>query len=99
MRYPTAATIASHVKAVYQEWLGSPSWKCTTAAITPAPAGIGIPTKYFFPGRPGFDGCGLEVILKRPRRLALATRTIKQQMPPNCVILICHPGSRTGPTP
>ena len=27
--------------------------KCTTAAITPAPAGIGMPTKYFRPGRPG----------------------------------------------
>ena len=45
--------------------------------MTPAPAGMGIPTKYFFPGRPGFEGWGLVVILKRARRLAPAIKKQK----------------------
>src|SRR3984957_19880818 len=88
MRYPTATTISIQVSAVHQEAIGSPSEKCTTAAITPAPAGIGIPTKYFFPGRPGFEGCGLLVMLKRARRLAPAIRKRKLAMAPNCSSLL-----------
>src|SRR5216684_2707086 len=99
MRYPTVATMATQDKAVYQERIGSPSWKCTIAAITPAPAGIGIPTKYFLPGRPGLDGCGLEVMLKRARRLAPATKNRKHAMPPSCVSLMCQAVSTTGGMP
>ena len=45
--------MADQARAVYADASGSPAVKCTTAAMTPAPAGIGMPTKYFFPGRPG----------------------------------------------
>ena len=62
---------------LHQEPSGSPAEKWTTAAITPAPAGIGMPTKYFLPGRPGLDGWGLVVMLKRARRLAPAIRKAK----------------------
>src|SRR5579872_5808605 len=49
-----------------------------------------MPTKYFLPGRPGFDGCGLLVILKRASRLAPAIRNRKLAMAPSCVSLMCH---------
>ena len=88
IRYPTATTISIQVIAVHQEVMGSPSEKCTTAAMTPAPAGIGMPTKYFFPGRPGFEGCGLLVMLKRAKRLAPAIRNRKLAMAPNCKSLL-----------
>src|SRR5580765_6130159 len=80
--------MADHATAVYGEIRGSPPKKCTTAAITPAPAGIGIPTKYFLPGRPGFEGCGLLEILKRARRLAPAIRNRKLAIAPNCTSLV-----------
>src|ERR1700739_984545 len=83
-----ATTISIQVSAVHQEAIGSPSEKCTTAAITPAPAGIGIPTKYFFPGRPGLEGCGLVVMLKRARRLAPAIRNRKLAIAPSWVSLM-----------
>src|SRR5579862_4356052 len=76
------------VMQLHKELIGSPAEKCTTAAITPAPAGIGIPTKYFLPGRPGFEGCGLLVMLKRARRLAPAIRNKKLAMAPNCSSLL-----------
>src|SRR5258708_28955248 len=96
MRYAIAATINNQVSAVYQDVIGSPAAKCTTAAITPAPAGIGMPTKYFFPGRPGLEGCGFEVMLNRARRLAPAIRNKKLAIAPNCVSLIFHSVSATG---
>src|ERR1700730_4244743 len=74
--------------AVQVEVRGEPEEKCTTAAMTPAPAGIGMPTKYFLPGRPGFDGCGLLVMLKRARRLAPAIRNRKLAIAPNCSSLL-----------
>src|SRR5712692_8828555 len=74
--------------AIHQDGIGSPLEECTTAAMTPAPAGIGMPTKYFLPGRPGFDGCGLVVMLKRARRLAPAIRKRKLAMAPNCTSLL-----------
>src|SRR5437868_14486389 len=78
------------------DWLtGSPAEKWTTAAITPAPAGIGMPTKYFFPGRPGFDGCGLAVMLKRASRLVPAMRNRKLAMAPNCPSLLNSWGANT----
>src|ERR1700680_1744572 len=83
-------TMASQVNAVYHDSRGSPAVKCTTAAITPAPAGMGMPTKYFFPGRQGFEGCGLVVMLKRARRLAPGIRKRKLAMAPSCVSLICQ---------
>src|SRR5690349_4111629 len=83
-----ATTSSIQTKDVHQDAIGSPREKCTTAAITPAPAGIGIPTKYFFPGRPGFEGCGLLVILKRARRLAPAIKNRKLAMAPNCSSLV-----------
>ena len=53
------ATISPHHKiACHQVSTGSPFEKCTTEARTPAAAGIGMPTKYFLPGRPGFEGSG-----------------------------------------
>src|SRR5437660_1601170 len=76
------------VTAVHQEVIGAPSEKCTTAAITPAPAGIGMPTKYFLPGRPGFEGWGFACMLKRARRLAPATRNTKLAMMPRCIRLV-----------
>src|SRR6266481_7824477 len=93
MRYATVATINSQVSAVYQDVIGSPAAKCTTAAITPAPAGIGMPTKYFFPGRPGLEGCGFVVMLKRARRLAPAMRKAKQAIEPSCVARRRNSGS------
>src|SRR6202043_1436109 len=80
---------------LHSEAIGSPPEKCTTAATTPAAAGMGMPTKYFFPGRPGFEGCGLLVILNRARRLAPAMRNRKLAIAPNCVNLICHSVSNT----
>src|ERR1700689_3382661 len=90
MRYPAATMIAIHTMEVHKAATGSPAEKWTTAAITPAPAGIGMPTKYFFPGRPGFDGCGFVVMLKRARRLAPAIRNRKAAIAPNWVSLMFH---------
>src|ERR1700691_1563845 len=87
MRYPAATMISIQVMQLHSEEIGSPSEKCTTAAMTPAPAGMGMPTKYFFPGRPGFEGCGLEVMLKRAKRLAPAIKNKKLAMAPSCTIL------------
>src|SRR5580698_9760288 len=84
MRYPTTTTIMTQLIEVHQEVTGSPEAKWTIAAITPAPAGIGIPTKYFLPGRPGLDGCGLLVMLKRANRLAPAIRNRKLAIAPSC---------------
>src|SRR5271170_6100297 len=84
MRYPAATMMSIQVMQLHSEEIGSPEEKCTTAAMTPAPAGIGMPTKYFFPGRPGLEGCGFEVMLKRARRLAPAMRNRKLAMAPSC---------------
>src|SRR5580700_7726177 len=92
MRYPTTTTIMTQLIEVHQEVTGSPEAKWTIAAITPAPAGIGMPTKYFLPGRPGLDGCGFFAMLKRARRLAPAIRNAKQAIDPNCVIFRCSSG-------
>src|SRR3954451_7832013 len=83
-----ATTSSIHTSDVHQEAIGSPREKCTTAAITPAPAGMGIPTKYFLPGRPGFEGCGLLLMLKRASRLAPAIRNRKLAIAPNCSNLV-----------
>src|SRR5258707_1752698 len=96
IRYPRATTISIQVSAVHQEVMGSPMEKCPTAAITPAPAGMGMPTKYFLPGRPGFDGCGLLVMLNRARRLAPAIRNKKQAIAPNWASLMFHSVRATG---
>src|SRR5580658_10042157 len=85
MRYPTTTTIMTQLIEVHQEVTGSPEAKWTIAAITPAPAGIGMPTKYFLPGRPGLDGCGFFAMLKRARRLAPAIRKAKQAIDPSSV--------------
>src|SRR3979490_3321627 len=79
-----ATTSSIQTRDVHHDAMGSPREKCTTAAITPAPAGIGIPTKYFLPGRPGLEGCGLLVMLKRARRLAPAIKNRKLAIAPNC---------------
>src|SRR6476619_5403357 len=83
-----ATTSSIQTSDVHHDAIGSPREKCTTAAITPAPAGIGIPTKYFLPGRPGLEGCGLLEILKRARRLAPAIRNRKLAIAPNCSSLL-----------
>src|SRR5207253_4737059 len=88
MRYATATTNKIQVKEVHHDVIGSPSQRWTPAAITPAPAGIGMPTKYFLPGRPGFEGWGLLVILKRASRLAPAIRNRKLAIAPNCNSLL-----------
>src|SRR6266566_7670337 len=95
MRYATATTNKIQVKEVHHDVIGSPSQRWTPAAITPAPAGIGMPTKYFLPGRPGFDGCGLAVMLKRARRLVPAMRKRKLAMAPNCPSLLNSWGANT----
>src|SRR5260370_24882657 len=79
---------ASQVTAVPHHSGGSPPVKCTTAAITPAPAGIGIPTKYFLPGRPGLEGWALWGILKRANRLAPAIKNKKLAMAPSWISLV-----------
>src|SRR5438309_10583216 len=84
MRYATATTNKIQVKEVHHDVIGSPSQRWTPAAITPAPAGIGMPTKYFLPGRPGFEGCGFLVMLKRANRLAPAIRKRKLATAPSC---------------
>src|SRR5947207_4193691 len=43
-----------------------------------------MPTKYFLPGRPGFEGCGFLVMLKRANRLAPAIRKRKLATAPSC---------------
>src|SRR6185312_496550 len=88
IRYETAITINNQATAIDQEKIGSPAEKCTTAATTPAPAGIGMPTKYFFPGRPGFEGCGFIAMLKRASRLAPAIKNRKLAIAPNCTSLL-----------
>src|SRR6266545_3908401 len=86
-------TIMSQLSAVHGEKIGRPAEKWTIAAITPAPAGIGRPTKYFFPGRPGFEGCGFLVMLNRANRLAPAIRKAKQKIDPSWTILVRISGS------
>src|ERR1700719_1996980 len=53
---------------------------CTVAAIIPAAAGVGMPTKYFDP--PGAIPC----TLKRARRHAQHTTNARQNHQPNCAI-------------
>src|ERR1700691_2225041 len=84
IRYAAATIKSNQVMAGQVAVTGEPEEKWTTAAITPAPAGIGMPTKYFLTGRPGLEGCGLEVMLKRGRRLAPAIRKRKLAMAPSC---------------
>src|SRR5581483_12338589 len=84
MRKPVRKTNAAHTSDIHQLKSGAPLVKWTVAAITPAPAGMGIPTKYFRPGRPGLEGCGLFWMLKRARRLAPAMRKAKLATAPNC---------------
>src|SRR5271163_1003215 len=88
MRYEVKTRMSVQVMELPHQTNGSPPEKCTTAAITPAPAGIGRPTKYFLPGRPGLEGCGLDVMLKRANRLAPAIRNRKLAMAPNCTSLL-----------
>src|SRR3954449_2054633 len=60
-------TIPSKINQITEkkkERTGDGSTK-TTAATKPAAAGIGMPTKYFRSGRPGFFGIGLVCTLKR----------------------------------
>ena len=58
MRKAQATSSANQTADHHQTASGSPLAKWTMAATTPAAAGMGIPTKYFLPGRPGFEGCG-----------------------------------------
>src|SRR3954470_3566871 len=52
-RKPVAKISSAQIADSHQIRIGSPFEKCTTEAITPAPAGVGMPTKYFCPGLPG----------------------------------------------
>src|SRR5256885_2293091 len=84
MRKEMATIRAPQVMESHHQVTGCPRVKCTTAATTPAPPGIGMPTKYLLPGLPGFEGCGFLVILKRAKRLAPAVRKIKLAIMPSC---------------
>ncbi len=53
-------------------------------ARSPAAAGMGMPTKYFRPGRPGFRGSGSCEILNRARREAPLNRNRKHVNAPAC---------------
>ena len=53
--------------------------------MMPAPAGMGIPTKYLRPARPGFLGSGFLLILKRANRAAPLIRNRKQTIPPKWI--------------
>src|SRR6202451_2991783 len=96
MRYPAATMMSIQVMQLHNEEIGSPPEKCTTAAITPAPAGMGMPTKYFFPGRPGLEGCAFVVMLHLGSRLAAAVRKRKLASSPSWVNLMFHSVSATG---
>ena len=61
-----------------------PLKKCTVAASRPAAAGIGMPTKYFRPGRPGLRGCASWLILNRASRDTPPIRNRKQMNAPAC---------------
>src|SRR6266568_5739454 len=74
IRNPQNAMKPHQTADIHQLESGAPSQKWMTAARQPAPAGIGIPTKYFRPGRPGFIGCGLSWMLNRASLAAPATR-------------------------
>src|SRR5207237_9565439 len=84
MRNEMATMSAPQVMESHHQVTGWPRVKCTTAATTPAPPGMGMPTKYFLPGGPGFEGCEFLVMLKRARRLAPAVRTLKLAIMPSC---------------
>src|SRR5947207_2141558 len=85
MRKPMAKINAIQATVTPQARTGSPPARCTMEAMTPAPAGIAIPTKYFLPGRPGLEGCGFSWMLKRARRLAPATRYRNVITPPSWI--------------
>ena len=74
---PIEKTSIIHMMATRQLGTGVPEKKWTTAAITPAAAGMGMPTKYFRPGRPGFLGNRLTPMLKRARRPGAAEQKEK----------------------
>src|ERR1700751_5855213 len=68
---------------------GLPTWNaCTMEAMTPAEAGVGIPTKYLEP--PGAMPC----TLKRGRRHAQQIKKARQQSHPKCPSCRRAPGSR-----
>ena len=54
------------------------------AASRPAAAGIGMPTKYLRPGRPGLRGCASWLMLKRASRETPPMRNRKQMKAPAC---------------
>src|SRR5437016_12598037 len=88
IRNAVAMISAPQMSDVHHCVTGSPPAKCTTAAITAAPPGMGIPTKYFFPGLPGFEGCGFFAMLNRVSRLAPAVRNMKRATNPNWPIYL-----------
>src|SRR6185312_15438655 len=85
MRKATMTTSAVQTSASHQKLMGWPEVRWTVEAITPAPAGIGMPTKYFLPGLPGLEGCGFTWILNRASLLAPATRNKKDANKPRCL--------------
>src|SRR5438270_10942277 len=84
MRNEMATISAPQASERLHQVAGWPRVKWTTAATTPAAPGMGMPRKYLLPGRPGLEGCGFLVMLKRARRLAPAVRKIKLAMMPSC---------------
>src|ERR1700746_3961255 len=72
IRYEIRTRKVSQSSVSHQRSIGAPSPKWTVAAIVAAPAGIGMPTKYLRPGRPGFFGWGFLLMLNRANRLAPA---------------------------
>ena len=82
----------NHTRAIHGFVIGEPFSKWMTDARTPAPAGIGMPTKYFLPGRPGFRGCGLTLMLNRASLLAPQIRKMKHTKTPIWTICSCKWG-------
>src|ERR1700704_6067420 len=79
MSAPRTAARKRQAIAQRSSWIGVLNpW--TKAAITPAAAGVGRPTKFFEP--PGAMPC----TLKRARRQAQQIRKARQQIQPNWLI-------------
>ena len=80
MRKASSAISARNDTAYGHHTSGADPAAYTTAATIAAPAGIGRPTKYFRPGRPGLLGFGSTVMLNREmciRDSSLTASTLK----------------------
>src|ERR1035438_3707090 len=84
IRKPLSPTKTSQRMATHHAGTGMPQNRWTVEARKPAAAGMGMPTKYFRPGRPGLRGCASWLMLKRASRETPPMRNKKQMNAPAC---------------